>query len=305
MDTRRLQHLIALDEHRHFARAAEQVHLSQPAFSRSIQALEQELGQQLFEREPGKVRPTPAGSFLVIRARRLDFDARCLLRDMRLYGDSQLGDTAFGAGPFPAATFVPRMVADFRRLHPQVGLRVDVNNWSQLLVHLQAETIEFFVSDLRALPPDLDLHVQSLGRQMAGFYVRAGHPLAGRACSAQQFWPQGVATTRLPAVVKAALAQVLGLPPGQLPPLALKCDDVALLRTVALGTDTVIGVTAASVQVDVQAGQLLPLQVTDLPPLFSEMGIVRLSQRTPSPAAQQAIALVAQAAQQVNTAPAG
>ena len=167
------------------------------------------------------------------------------------------------------------MVADFRRLHPQVGLRVDVNNWSQLLVHLQAETIEFFVSDLRALPPELDLHVQSLGRQMAGFYVRAGHPLAGRACCARQFWPQGVATTRLPAVVKAALAQVLGLPPGQLPPLALECDDVALLRTAAL------------------------------PPLFSEMGIVRLSQRTPSPAAQQAIALVAQAAQQVNTAAAG
>ena len=46
MDLRRLQHLLALDEQRHFARAAEQVHLSQPAFSRSIQALERELGSE-------------------------------------------------------------------------------------------------------------------------------------------------------------------------------------------------------------------------------------------------------------------
>jgi DNA-binding transcriptional LysR family regulator len=50
INSRRLTHLIALAEEGSFARAAERVHLSQPALSRSIQALEEELGMKLFER---------------------------------------------------------------------------------------------------------------------------------------------------------------------------------------------------------------------------------------------------------------
>src|SRR5690242_5766119 len=107
LDLRRLQHLLALDDERHFARAAERVHLSQPAFSRSIQALESRAGMKLFEREAGAVRPTPAGEFLIARARRLLFDARCMDRDVGLYRDSRLGDTAIGAGPLPALTLLP------------------------------------------------------------------------------------------------------------------------------------------------------------------------------------------------------
>ena len=97
LDLRRLAHLVALADERHFARAAEQMHLSQPAFSRSIQALERNLGQRLFERETGEVRPTPAGVFLIDKARRLLFDARCLQRDAELYALGDLGDARFGA----------------------------------------------------------------------------------------------------------------------------------------------------------------------------------------------------------------
>ena len=87
MDLRRLEHLLALAEERHFGRAADQVHLSQPAFSRSIQAVEAELELRLFDREIGDVRPTPAGQFVIERARRLLFDARCLARDVELFRD--------------------------------------------------------------------------------------------------------------------------------------------------------------------------------------------------------------------------
>jgi DNA-binding transcriptional LysR family regulator len=63
IDLRRLMPLVALDDERHFARAAQRVHLSQPAFSRSIQALEDEMGERLFDRDTAVVKPTPAGSF--------------------------------------------------------------------------------------------------------------------------------------------------------------------------------------------------------------------------------------------------
>ncbi|WP_423767563.1 LysR family transcriptional regulator, partial [Escherichia coli] len=73
MDLRRLSHVVALADTLHFAHAAQAVHLSQPSFSRSIQAIEDDLGIRLFDRETGDVRPTPAGEFVIERARRLLF----------------------------------------------------------------------------------------------------------------------------------------------------------------------------------------------------------------------------------------
>ncbi|WP_237716903.1 LysR family transcriptional regulator [Cupriavidus basilensis] len=212
MDLRRLSHVLALADALHFARAAERVHLSQPAFSRSIQAIETDLGIRLFDRDVGDVRPTPAGEFVIERARRLLFDARCLQRDVDLFRDSQLGDTAFGAGPFPAATLMPPALSELRRRYPKVALRVEASNWTQLLERLRAEDIEFFVADVRDLPEDPALEIRPLGTQHGFFYVRTSHPLAGRECTVADAWPYGVAATKLPSGLRAELAKVLGLP---------------------------------------------------------------------------------------------
>lgn len=299
-DLRRLAHLVALADERHFARAAELVHLSQPAFSRSIQALERDMGQRLFDRGTGEVRPTPAGVFFIERARRLLFDARCLQRDAELYAQSNFGDMAFGAGPFPAATLLDRVLPALRSQLPNLRVRVETGNWAQLLDHLRAERIEFLVADVRSLPLDATLDIQPLGRQQAAFYVRAGHPLASRNCTLGQMWACGVASTKLPAAVKAALAALLQLPPGQEAGLSLECDDVPRLKAAALQTDTVLGATRAAVQDELAAGQLVALRVTDLPPLHAEIGVVSLRNRSPSPMARTAIQLFADAAAAVN-----
>lgn len=301
---RRLHHLVALADERHFARAAERVHLSQPAFSRSIQALESEAGHLLFDRSVGNdLRPTPAGEFVIERARRLLFEARSLQRDLELYGDGQLGDTAFGAGPFPAATLLPQVLPELRRAHPQVSLRVEVNNWTLLLERLHAEDIEFFVADVIALAEDAAIDVLPLGRQHAGFYVRAQHPLAEQGCTPRQMWQHGIASVRLPPGVGKALAKALGLPAGQPPAFALQCDDVSLLRSVALSTDTVLGISHAAVRADVDAGLLRQLNVTGLPELFSEMAVVSLHGRSLSPMARRSVDLIVAVAREVNAFP--
>jgi len=304
MDLRRLEHLLALAEERHFGRAADRVHLSQPAFSRSIQAIESELDLRLFDREIGDVRPTPAGEFLIERARRLLFDARCLDRDIELFRESGLGDTAIGAGPFPAATLLPSVIAEFRRQYPRIAVRVEVNNWRQLLERLLAEDIEFFVADMRDLPADPALEIRSLGQQHGSLYVRAGHPLSDRACTLAQAWSFGIATIRLPEAVKAALTKLLGLPAGATITLALECDDVALLKSVALATDTILASTDAAARGEVESGAMLRLQVRNLPPLYSQMGVASLRNRTLSPTAQRVIHGIELRAGQVNAEPA-
>jgi DNA-binding transcriptional LysR family regulator len=300
IELRRLQHVLALADERHFGRAAERAHLSQPAFSRSIQAIEADLGVRLFDREIGDIRPTPAGEFLVERARRLLFDARSLHRDVDLFRDSRLGDTAFGVGPFPAATLMPSVLVAFRRQYPGVGLRVEINNWHLLHERLHAEDIEFFVSDVRDLPVDPALEIRSLGRQPGSLYVRREHPRARRECSLAEAWSHGVAATRLPVAVKDALAGLLGLPAGEAPALALECDDTTLLKRVALETDIVLASTDAAVRDEVDAGTLVRLQVRGLPTLYAQMGLAVLRNRTLSPTAQRVIAEIEHAAGRVN-----
>jgi len=302
MDLKRLSHLVALAEECHFARAAERVHLSQPAFSRSIQSLEGELGMRLFDRETGDVKPTPAGEFLIGRARRLLFDARNLRRDVDLFRETALGDTAFGAGPYPAATIMPMVVSRLRQAHPGVRLRLEMNNWQLLFERLLAEDIEFLVSDTRDIPPDPNIQVTSIGHQMAHLYVRAGHPLAAKPCSFAQVWSYGLGGTRTPLPIRLLLAKLLALPAGELPVLAVECDDLALLRVLGATTDSVVALPAAACRDEVKGGVLVELKVTDLPDVYSEMGIVTLPNRTPSPMAQRAIACVKEVALGVNVA---
>jgi DNA-binding transcriptional LysR family regulator len=300
MDLRRLQHVVALADEGHFGRAADRVHLSQPAFSRSIQLLESQVGMRLFDRETGDVKPTPAGAFVIERARRLLFDARSLERDTQLFRGHELGDTAFGAGPFPAATIMPRVMTLLREQHPRVNLRLETNNWHLLRDRLLAEDIEFFVADVRNLPPDPKIRITSIGRQPGHLFVRAGHPLARGACTFAQAWERGLAATRIPQPVQQLIGKLLGLKPGEVPVPAVECDDLSLLRNLALTTDTAVAMADAACRDDVESGRLVQLKVKDLPDVYSEMGIVELTDRTASPMAQRAIECVKEVAREVN-----
>ena len=65
-DMRRLRHALALAEYRNFARAADALHITQPALSRSIQSLEDGLGVRLFDRSPRDVQPTAFGELVCV-----------------------------------------------------------------------------------------------------------------------------------------------------------------------------------------------------------------------------------------------
>jgi hypothetical protein len=109
-----------------------------------------------------------------------------------------------------------------------------------------------------------------------------------------------VAAIRLPQGVKVALAKLLGLPAGEALVLALECDDVALLKSVALSTDTVLASTDAAARAEFESGAMQRLKVLNLPPLYSQMGVASLRNRTLSPTAQRVIRGVAAVAGQVN-----
>ena len=294
MDLKRWNHVLAVADRRSFVRAAEQVHLSQSALTRSIQAAEAELGLVLFERGTQEVTVTPGGEFVIARARQLVFNSRCLERDVTLYRQGGLGDTAFGVGPIPAATFLPPLLADLRRQHPGVNLRVEVSNWELLVQRLMEEDIEFFVAETRDLPANRRINIAPLRQEPGGFYVRREHSLARRrSVPIREVWQHGVITVRLPASVQALLARLLGTEAGERPTLALECDDLHVLKTVAMHSESVLAAPHAAVADEVASGALKQLPVPELPTVAAQMGVVMLRGRTPSPMAELILARLA------------
>ena len=301
MDLKRLKHLVALAEARNFGRAAVQCHLTQSAFSRSIQAAEDEYGLQLFDRGTLEVTCTDAGAFVVERARKLLFENRCLERDVSLYRERLIGDLSFGVGPYPAATMVPPLLTEIRTHHPGVCVRVEVNNADYLAAHLRAEELDFYMADVRNVVAAADLSVSRVAKLSGGFYVRSGHPLLAKAnITAASLVPFGIASVRVPEVVQLGLGALMGLGEGKRLPLAVECDDLSLLKSLAMSTDTVIGCVDAGSAQDVAQKRLVRLEVVDVPPQFADMAIVSLKGRSYSLMAQFAVDFVTREADELS-----
>ncbi|MCB2076822.1 MAG: LysR family transcriptional regulator, partial [Novosphingobium sp.] len=105
----RLRHITAVARTGNFTRAAEEVAISQPALSRSIQSFEAEYGVKLFERGQGGVYLTPAGSLAVEHAKNVLSAASELDRNMSLFGKGEAGRLAVGFGPLIASLLLPSL----------------------------------------------------------------------------------------------------------------------------------------------------------------------------------------------------
>lgn len=142
MDLRRLRHFSELADTLSFRDAARRVHLTQPALTRSIAALEQELGVQLFERDKRHVALTPAGARLLGPARELLSGADALQRtagELSAEPGPVLRIGLYGPG---LAQLAPPILEAFRERHPGVRLQVEREPYGDDLQALQRGEID-------------------------------------------------------------------------------------------------------------------------------------------------------------------
>lgn len=296
MDLRRLEQLVALAEEGSFVRAAERTHLSQPALSRGIQNLEQELGVQLFDRARQGVVPTPAGRRLLDRARRVLFEARGLHRDADLLRHGQLGEVYFVAGSYPSSILLPDVLATLMAEYPDMNIKAEVNDWGTLLRKMTNEEMDFAVLARRAVPPEAQLETRRLWVETAGWYARTDHPLAGRSpLTARELLSYPLASVPLPSGARADLQRNLGLAPGEKLALGIESNDLSALRQVMLRSDVVLRATATLCRHEVAVGRAVRLDVKDSGQKV-EFVVVRPAHRTLTPAARKTIALIEQLA---------
>lgn len=123
MNLRQLQTLITVADAGGFARAAGRLHLSQPAASRQIQALEAELGVLLFERIGRQLRLTAEGGDIVHRGRRLLQEADSLRDRADALKSGLSGTLRVGGSPQHIETVLAPFVSGFRRRHPGIEVQ--------------------------------------------------------------------------------------------------------------------------------------------------------------------------------------
>jgi DNA-binding transcriptional LysR family regulator len=290
MDMKRLNHLVALAEERNFRKAAERVHLTQPAFSRSIQAAEAEWKLRLFDRHGGQVRCTPAGAFAVDKARQLLLSWRALDRNVAMYRELQSGELSLGMGAFAASRLLTPLTLHMRSRFPRVQVRVQVSNPTYLLPCVRREEHDFFVGDVRYAAGDAAFAIRRIGTMPGGFYARSGHPLlARRHITMADTVPFGWATGILPAEVQALLLGLTRRTADEGLPTALECDDFNVLKAITLASDAILVGSEDLLRKEIESGLLHLLALSDLPQQTAQLGVISLLGRSFSPVAEQAV----------------
>ncbi|MEV5976546.1 LysR substrate-binding domain-containing protein [Streptomyces sp. NPDC052114] len=125
MQFQQLHYFVAVAETRHFTRAAEEVHVSQPSLSQQIRALEKELGAELFSRARGNIALTDAGEALLPLARRILADADTARIEVQELAQLRRGRIRLGATPSVCTGLLPDVLRAFHDQHPGIQLLIE------------------------------------------------------------------------------------------------------------------------------------------------------------------------------------
>ncbi len=173
-----LKHLIALADSGSFSKAAQALFLTQPALSRSIRALEDELHAPLFDRIGRRIELTPFGGETLKRARELLGDAEELQASGPSLREGRRGVLRIGLGSGPGAMLMTPLLMKIARERPQLHVEVSRSSTELLLQALRARSLDALVLDVRSMRPAADLRTDALHEMRGAFMVRRGHPLA-------------------------------------------------------------------------------------------------------------------------------
>lgn len=175
---RQIEHLLALNRHRHFGKAAEALNISQPALSRSIQTLERSIGATLFTRSRARVEPTETGLIAIRHSNRI-IAASAELRSEIAEAAGQAGRRlAVVCGHYPAELTVPGALSETMNDYPGLQVTMEVADWPKALLLMKRDACDLAVVELSAQGAAIELGVEVVNQQQVFFVTRRGHPLS-------------------------------------------------------------------------------------------------------------------------------
>jgi DNA-binding transcriptional LysR family regulator len=285
IDLRSIRYLVAIVDEGTFARAAEKLKVTQPALSRSVQALEQALGVKLLDRGKSGATPTVFGRLLIERGRALISDAAAITRELALLSGAEAGEIAVGAGAYPAEICVGPAAGRLLAQRPGLKVRIAIGDWPELTEKVLSETLDLAVCDIADAESNPRLCIEPLPRHQGVLFCRADHPLTKhKTLTLDEVLEFPLALTAVPKRLAPILRREGSLASGP-PGPSVHVDTFQLSREVVLRSDVVGAAIPVQIADDVAAGRAVVLPI-DLPWLTTRYGFVYRAGRTLAPSLQ-------------------
>ena len=288
---RQLAHARALASHGNFRLAAAELHISQPALTRSIKALEASLATQLFDRLSSGVVLTPAGEVLLERGRRVLREGEDMERALADFLGLGAGSLVVSTGPYPGDALVPDAMSAVIRRAPDISCRIREADWTEVPRHLLNRESDLAVADLSEVKGDDRFTTELLINDYLFFMCRSQHPLAAKAhVSATDFARYPLVGNRVPEHIGRLLGgSGMAISSTSLAaPFRVKIDvaTFAATRRMVLASDGITLATLGHVESELLAGSMTILN-TGKPVMRLHSGLIQLKDRSLSPAAEQ------------------
>jgi len=178
MNLRELEYLVAIDEERHFNRAAQRCFVSQPTLSGQLKKLEQQLGVQLVERNTRQVVMTDVGHAVAAQARRVLMEAKAVKEIAASFHDPLSGALQVGLIPTVAPYLLPVIMPTLREHFANLKLWLHEQQTKVLLEKLRHAELDMMI---QALPIENHEFVEiDLYREPFWLLVHCDHELAQR-----------------------------------------------------------------------------------------------------------------------------
>jgi len=286
MNLRHLEHWLALADTGSFSRAAEKLHITQSALSRSIQALEEELGGPLVDRIGKRNELTPLGHSVLERARRIVLEAAELKQGAVALQQGGMGNLRVGLGSGPGAMLMTPWLVYMARHHRGVKVSITRGPTELQLQQLRERSLDALVVDVRRVVPAADLRIGPTFDMPAGMICRAGHPLLAQYPGGVPFeallsYP--VASIPLSGEVARILVAHYGDSADPAKVTSLQCEEIpSLLQTVRQTDAIYLGILGAARE-ELSRGELVELPVVPRLDTGAVLGMVTLAGRTELP----------------------
>jgi len=179
MRLQQIRDFIAMAQTGSLRAGARQIGVSQPAMTKSLRHLENELQTALVLRTARGVILTPSGRAFLARARVIQSELRRAEEDLAALRGGPHGTVAFGIAPAASLALVPEAMTHFREKHPEARVRVLEGVRTALVPLVRDETLDFAIGQKGPGPEEAGIRFKPLLRPELVVAGRRGHPLAG------------------------------------------------------------------------------------------------------------------------------
>ena len=284
---KQLRHLTVIAEQTNMHKAAEVLHITQPALTRSLNALEGLLNVRLFDRHSGGMRATLFCTEIIDKCQQILLDVEDIQRAARIYQNIEVGELHIGVGRGVRELVLRTSVPEFVSQHPNISITVGEGTPEELDQRLKQRNVDLLITGLGSHSEVTEYRTELITNVPLSVITRKGHPMQSQKnISFSQLAKYPPITSTLVGPTHPLRDQIQTAT-GLLKP-HIACSDFPTLIAVLLCSDSWLVSSEYNCASELEQGALVKLDATH-PSLNTELGIIELNKRSRSPAAQKFI----------------